>query len=388
VAGMTSRKRVMAAARRRPVDRIPLMLWLEAHTTLKIATEVSPPRKPANRLLFNTLSHLSETLPNESLRNGAPLLAHLLQGEYLLELGADIVDFYWGFAPLLVRNAGLDKGVFYIEDVYGTKRGVGGQYLDLMDYPCKKPEDLDRYRFPDLSHPIHYAHIKSFRRKHPDVAIACWIPGVQDHSQGFMGMENLYLWAAMYPDSIERFFRKLAVHTLQIVRGAMRAGADLIMIGDDYGTQESLLMSKKMWERFTYPCLERQCREIHRHGGIAMLHSCGSVMPLLDKFVEAGVDMLHPLQNVGENDLGRAKEEFGDKLCFVTGIDVQALPVISPEEVRESIIESVRVGSKGGGMVLCHTNFLQQDTPVENLRAMFDTIEDLKKGRVQVTDDD
>ena len=380
---MTSKERVLAAADLRPVDRMPVMLWLEANTTLKIATGVRPPRRRMNRAIFNTLDHLSRNLPNESLRRGAPLLAHLLQAEYLLELGADIVDFYWGFPPLWLRGAGFDKGSFYIEDLYGIKRAVAGDYLDLADYPCKTPEDLDRYRFPDLSHPIHYSVLRNFKRLHPDVAVACWIPGVQDHGQGFMGMENLYLWAAMYPDHIERFFRKLAAHSLQIIRGAMRAGADVIMIGDDYGTQQSLLMSKRMWERYTFPCLRRQCEEIHRFGGRALLHSCGSVMPLLDKFVEAGVDMLHPLQPVGENSFERAVEEFGDSLCFVTGMDVQKMPEMPPGEVRGSIAESVRIGSRGGGMVLCHTNFLQQDTPVENLEAMFETIEDLKKGRLR-----
>jgi uroporphyrinogen decarboxylase len=378
---MTSRERVIAAARREPVDRIPLMLWIEPHTTVKLATEILPPRNGAYRRFFEGLRFLRDNLPMKALRDGAPLLAYTTQSEYLRELGADIVDFYFGCHPLMVKDIKVNKGGFTITDIYGIKHGMGGIYLETVGYPCETKEDLDRYIFPDLSHPIHYAHVAAFRRLRPDTAIAVMCPGVQDWSQSWHKMENLYAGMIMYPDSVERFFRKMAEHTLQIIRGSLRAGADIILIGDDYGTHNSMMMSKKMWERFTFPCLKRQCGETHRLGGLVMLHSCGYVMPLLDRIVEAGVDMLHPLQQSAGNDLAAAKAEFGDRLTFVTGIDVQTLPTIGPEEVRESMLSAARAAAPGGGFILCTTNFLQVDTPLENIKVMFDTIKDIKNGR-------
>jgi uroporphyrinogen decarboxylase len=153
------------------------------------------------------------------------------------------------------------------------------------------------------------------------------------------------------------------------------------MIGDDYGTQQSMMMSKAMWERFTFPCLKRQCGEVHRLGGLAMLHSCGYVAPLLDKIVEAGVDMLHPFQPLPGNDLAAAKAEFGNRLCFVTGIDVQKFPAMKPEEVRETMLAAARTAAPGGGFILCPTNFLQEDAPLENFMIMFDTIRDIQNWR-------
>ncbi len=378
---MTHRERIRAAGRREPVDRTPVMLWLEPHTTVKMATRVRPPRSRAYRGLFGGLQRLSEKLPTEELRNGAPLLAYLAQTDYLLELGADIVDFHFGFYPLWFRKFEVRDGKPVFTDMYGVERVMGGLYLETGDYPCKTKEDLDRYIFPDLSSPIHYAHIALYRRLHPDIAIAVMCPGVQDWSQAWHGTENLYAGMIEYPEVIERFFRRMAEHTLQIIRGSLRAGADVIMIGDDYGTQQSMFMSKRMWERFTYPCLKRQCAEIHRLGGLAMLHSCGYVAPLLDGFVDAGVDMLHPFQQVAGNNLAAAKSEYGGRLCFVTGIDVQKLPTMAPGEVRNSMLHAARICSPGGGFVLCPTNFLQSDTPVENLEIMFNTIYDIQKGR-------
>lgn len=372
---------MLAAARRERTDRIPLMLWIEPHALVKIATEVRPPRNPVLRAFFTGLKRVSKALPSEDLRNGAPLLAFLAQNDFLLELGADVVEFIYGFPPAWVKGVRFAGGSLIIKDMYDIERGIGGIYLESVGYPCKTPEDLGRCRFPDLSNPIHYAHIAAYRRLHPDIAIRTWCPGVQDWSQSWTGMENLYVWMMDRPEAVERFFRRLAEHTLQIIRGSLRAGADIVTVNDDYGTRDSMLMSKKMWERFTFPCLKRQCGEIRRMGGVAMLHSCGYVMPLLDKFVEAGVDMLHPLQQSAGNDLAAAKAEFGRHLCFVTGIDVQLLPTIGPAETRESILGAVRAGARDGGFVLCPTNFLQQDTPVENIKIMFETIEEVQRGR-------
>ncbi len=378
---MTSRERVKAAAKRKPVDKIPLMLWLEPHTTLKLATGPMPPRNPLYRGVFDGLRLLSDNLPSKELRNGAPLLAYAVQADYQRELGADIVDFHFCIYPLMVKNFTLNRDGFSVTDIYGVTRGMGGMYLESTGHPCETKEALDQYVFPDLSNPLRYSHIAAYRAMHPDAAIAVMCPGVQDWSQQWHKMEKLYGGMILYPDTIERFFRKMAEHTLQIIRGVLRAGADIVLIGDDYGTHNSMLMSKKMWERFTFPCLKMQCEEIHRHGGIAMLHSCGFVMPLLDKIVEAGVDMLHPLQQTAGNDLSAAKAAYGDRLTFVTGLDVMTLSTAGPEEVRESILAAARAAAPGGGFVLCTTNYLQVDTPLENIDVMFNTIKDIQNGR-------
>ena len=157
------------------------------------------------------------------------------------------------------------------------------------------------------------------------------------------------------------------------------AGADGIFIFDDYGTQQSMFISKAMWTEFTFPMLKRQCDEIHRLGLKAILHSCGTVGPLLDKFVEAGVDILHPFQPLPGNNLEDAIARFGTHLSFATGIDVQRIVSMTPDQVYADILATARIASRHNGFILCHTNGLQKDTPTENLRAMFRAIHDIKK---------
>jgi uroporphyrinogen decarboxylase len=357
------------------------MLWIEPHATLKIANFIKPPQNIFTRLAMKSLSKISSCLPTKEMRNGAPLLASLFQQEYLLELGADIAELFWGEYRRLYKKSRLERGKIRIEDIYGIVRGMTGLYLVIVDVPCKTREDLDNYEFPDVSHPLFYNHIRQFRRKHPDIGIVVWAPGVQDDGAEFYGMERLYSGMIEYPEIIKRFFKKLTDHSIETIRGSLQAGADIIMIGDDYGTQENMFISKGMWTEFTYPCLKRQVEAIHEYGGKALLHSCGCVMPLLDKFVEAELDALHPLQPVKKNNLEEAKRLYGEKLTFFTGIDVQRIPSMKKEEVRESIVNAYKIASRGGGMVLSMTNHLQVDTPLQNLNEMFATIYDIREGR-------
>lgn len=380
VKNMTSRERVLRAIEHKKVDRIPLMLWLEPHATLKIANQVKPPKNILQKIFLKSISYFSKYLPTEELRNGLPLIISLFEQEYLIELGADIINV--SYNPVFwFRKFWVDKGKIKIKDMYGITRGICGLYLETLDIPCKTKSDLQRYKFPDVSSPIYYDNIRRFRKKYPDICIVSSCPGVQDWSQSFHSLENLYSGMAFYPEVVKKFFRKMTEHTLQIIKNSLRAGADIIMICDDYGTQNSMFISKEMWCDFTYPCLKKQIEVIHEYGGKALLHSCGYIMPLLDKFVEAGLDALHPFQPLPGNNLSQAKKMYGKDLAFFTGIDVQRIPQMSKREVREDIVKIYKIASKGSGMVLTTTNYLQEDTPLENLKEMFKTIEDIKRGK-------
>ena len=379
---MTSRERVHAAMEHREPDRIPTMLWIEAHTVIRLATDVRPPKRRAHRMLWRGVRDLARAMPNEDLGNAIQLLTHFGAPEYFQELGADILDVMWSAPPLWLRGLDFKDGHLSIKDMYGGRRGVGGMYMEIEQCPCPDEESLYSYEFPDVSSPAHHAHIRLARLLHPDAFIVCSCPGMQDFGQFIHPMEKLYTGMVYYPEAIKHMFNKLCEHSLEIIRGSLRAGADGILILDDYGTQNSMFISRNMWKDFTYPHFRRQIDEIHKHGGKAMLHSCGTVAPLLDLFVEAGLDALHPFQHLPGNNLEKAVDEFGDRLCFVGGMDVQRAAAMSPDEVYEDIMNFARVAGRGpGGLVLSHSNGLQCDTPTENLRAMFRAIDDVREKR-------
>ena len=109
------------------------------------------------------------------------------------------------------------------------------------------------------------------------------------------------------------------------------------------------------------------------------MHSCGGINPLLDDIVEAGFDILNPVQCSADGmDAQGLKDKYGDKLTFWGGgVDTQkTLPFGTSEEVYNEVSERIRIFNKGGGYVFDTIHNVQQGTPPENMKAMLKAIED------------
>ena len=124
------------------------------------------------------------------------------------------------------------------------------------------------------------------------------------------------------------------------------------------------------------PHYARLCAWVHAHTRWkTFLHSCGSVYHLIPHFIEAGVDILNPVQTSAANmDPARLKREFGDRLCFWGGgCDTQrVLPTGSPEQVRAHVRERMDAFAPGGGFVFTQVHNIQGNVAPENVVAMFD----------------
>jgi hypothetical protein len=97
-------------------------------------------------------------------------------------------------------------------------------------------------------------------------------------------------------------------------------------------------------------------------------------MPLLDAYVEAGIDMLQSFQPLAGNDFAAAYEQYGDKLTFITGIDTQRGESMSPQEFRDDILQAYAIGRQKQRFVLGMTHMLQHTMPMDNVHAIFDVI--------------
>jgi uroporphyrinogen decarboxylase len=112
-----------------------------------------------------------------------------------------------------------------------------------------------------------------------------------------------------------------------------------------------------------------------------MYHSCGAVFRLIGPFVdEMDIDVLNPLQpRAAGMDLARIKAEFGERLSFHGAIDIQqTLPHGTPEAVQAEVRERCRLLGRGGGYICTSAHYLQADTPLENIIAMYTTPRELE----------
>jgi uroporphyrinogen decarboxylase len=114
---------------------------------------------------------------------------------------------------------------------------------------------------------------------------------------------------------------------------------DAFFFGNDFGTQRDLLISPATFDEFIYPWIRRFADQARRHGLQVMMHSCGSVHRLIDRFIDAGVQCLHPLQAKAHNmDAVTLARDFGGRIAFLGGIDTQELLVRGTrEEVRDEV---------------------------------------------------
>lgn len=145
---------------------------------------------------------------------------------------------------------------------------------------------------------------------------------------------------------------------------------------DDSGTQRSEFISPELWAEMIKPHYSKLCAWIHQNTSWkTFLHSCGSIYHLIPHMIEAGVDILNPIQTSAANmEPTRLKKEFGGKIVFWGGgCDTQnILPNASPEEIREHVRERLSIFKPGGGFVFNQVHNIQPNVPAENIVAMLD----------------
>ena len=146
---------------------------------------------------------------------------------------------------------------------------------------------------------------------------------------------------------------------------------DACFIGNDLGTQHGLMCSPEMYERFIFPWFKKFADQAKRHGKQMILHSCGAVHPLIPRFIELGVDCLHPLQALAKDmDAQTLARDFKGRIAFMGGVDTQELLVHgSPDDVRRDV-RRLKATLGPRYIVSPSHETLLSNVPPENVRAM------------------
>ncbi|NSW83162.1 MAG: methyltransferase [Syntrophothermus sp.] len=210
-----------------------------------------------------------------------------------------------------------------------------------------------------------------------------WVPGpMLKHPRGIRDPQEWYIALMAHPEYVKGIFDiqlEVALENLKLVHQAVgdRIGA-LIISGTDFGTQNGPFFSPDMYRELFKPYHKAINDWIHRHTSWkTFYHSCGSVVKLLDDFVDAGVDILNPVQTSAAGmDPEWLKKNYGHKLTFWGGgVDTQnTLPFGTPDEVAEQVKYRMRVFGNGGGFVFATVHNIQSGVKEENLVALIESI--------------
>ena len=151
----------------------------------------------------------------------------------------------------------------------------------------------------------------------------------------------------------------------------------MVSLADDMGSQNGPMCNPNYVEGFCIPYYKKFCDFVHTNSNIKVfLHNCGSIKSLIPSLIDAGVDILNPVQISGDNmDPQELKDAFGDQICFWGGgCNTQdVLGTGTPEQVADNVRHLVRIFKKNGGYVFNQVHNIMGNVPPENIVAMFDT---------------
>ena len=250
-------------------------------------------------------------------------------------------------------------------------------------------EDLASYQgWPDMSDPSRIAHVRETAKRLSEenqfaIMATPWLLFPFERAHAMQGMEPYLLNMAMNPDFARAMLEKIADYCKQLMGPFLEElgdNVDIIKIGDDLGTQNSLLISPKMYRDILKPIHADFISFIKsRTKAKILFHSCGDVAPLIPDFIDIGVDILNPIQtSTGSiSDLPSLKKRFGKNMVFCGGIDShRILPFGSVEEVRQEVRRVMQALGPEGGCMIGAVHTVMNDVPPENVLAMVDAVEE------------
>jgi len=256
----------------------------------------------------------------------------------------------------ITRRGGHDSG------------GVIDDWSKLDEFIEKLPDPAQDPAFEELA-----LRAKAVREKDLYMLVGWW--GLFFETPwGLRGMENLMVDYYENPDKIHRLHSALCDLYIKSIRKAAEVmKPDGFWTSDDLGHQTQAMMRAETFDEFLKPYYIRIGNELKKHTMHWWLHSCGNNSVLLPSLVEAGVRMFHPVQKHTMDEKSVAKQ-FGDKLGFLAGFDVQhTLREGTPDQVRAEVRFLIDTFDRPeGGMCIAAGNGIVSGTPFENIEAFLD----------------
>jgi uroporphyrinogen decarboxylase len=310
---MNSKERVLATMRRQPTDRTPLDCWLYQKQFVEMLEAEYGPRD-----------------------------------KFLDEFN---IDLFTGFVP-------WPNQLGHMIDV-SELAGV-----DLGD--ARSPRWLTH---TEWSEDFAGVNIRQAVERYGDRrAISAHVWGIVEGTSSFLGVENCWLNLGMEPVLMQAWFERYSTWLCALTDNLIDAGVDLITLSDDWGSNQNMLFSPKLWRELIAPFAGRVVKHVRARGVPVNLHSDGYIMNILDDIVALGYTSMHPVQESAGMDPQVIKEKYGDKLVIYGSLDVMdALMAYDGKELDDYITRRFAIYAPGGGFIFSSGHFIQPDIPPQRL---------------------
>ncbi len=369
---MTHRERILAALSHKEPDRLPRDLGSSLATTMTIKAHerlrayLGLPSEPPPATFA---ARSSTVIPDDAILrrfdvDARPLLLGSPDGRPDRRLSQDAFADEWG-----VTWTRPEDGHFITTD---------GPFYHLEEPAL---QDLERASWPDPDDPGRYRGLRERARalhEGTDYAVVLTLGVGPVHQCQFLRGYGEWLEDLLVnPAFAEGLLDRVVEPWIRVADRALREAGeyvDVVMYGDDIGTQGGPLVRPELYRRVIKPRHRRMADAVKRHGKPILYHSCGSVYAFIPDLIDIGIDALNPVQvTAADMDTRRLKQQFGADLAFWGGINTQkVLPFGTPQDVREEVRRRIEDLADGGGYVLCAVHNIQPEVPPGNVVAMYD----------------
>ena len=223
---------------------------------------------------------------------------------------------------------------------------------EVKDYPLKDWKDFDKLNIPDIYDSGRWTVLEGAREKAGEKFLLGTGISIYERVHFIRGLENTWADIHQAPEQLCMLIDILVDMNLVIIERYAEAGVDGLMMFDDWGLQDRLMISPDSWRQIWKPRYERIYQTANERGLFTFLHSCGYIVDILDDLIEVGLDVIHMDQqeNMGLELLGR---RFSGRLTFFSPVDIQTVMNNGTlDEIRSYCRKMVKLlGSPKGGFI-------------------------------------
>jgi uroporphyrinogen decarboxylase len=352
---MTSRARVLTALKGGTPDRVPV--W---------------------EYLFS-LKHQQEVMGYRTELYDGKTQVHMAA-----KLGLDVV-----WAPVN-GFCGIEDEPHALNEVYRDEWGVtyrknGWPIIAQIDTPIKTREDWSAYKMPPVDTPGRLKILKDVTsaNDHDLAVVAGFLGPFTMMTWYLMDFETLSVSLFIDPDLVHEMTNAFVDWALGAAKLAFAAGGvDAFHISDDWGATSGLLISPDQFREFFIGPFGRLVKGLKSYGVPVIMHNDGNLWDILDDLVATGIDAYHPVEKAASMDLAKVKLRYRGKVCPIGNVNNKTTMVTGTrEDVIQETLECLKVGAPGGGYMLSTDHSLHDDIPLENAKALIETV--MKHGGYQ-----
>jgi uroporphyrinogen decarboxylase len=263
-------------------------------------------------------------------------------------------------------------------DEWGTvKQDTGDVLPAIIENPVDNIEDHGDFAFPDPKASDRFLSLeRAVERFGSERAVILNVRDGFSDLRDLLGYENALVALMTEPDHVKALLERIVEFNLALARAARKhLGIGIVATTDDVAFPQGLLVNPEVYHEILAPAFRRVFRGFKEEGYLCIKHSDGDVSPLIDFWIDAGIDCLDPIDPAAGLDLAEIKTAYGDRICLKGNVDCSGvLCTGTEEEIETAVRDCIRAAGQGGGYILSSSNTIHRGVKPGNYRAMLNAL--------------